>query len=234
MDVQRSTSIMLLALVAGFATAADTDDASYLGPPAFDAPQESDIAVELKIGPELQTAKALYQQAKWKDVVDQLTDLILLESQGPGAVDALFLRAEARVQLEEYAEALSDYQQLLTRKASQVQFTHAQFRVAELNHLLGQFDDAIAHLEKFRRREPKHELNAYILPYLAEAYEKTGKRDEARRIYVEALRKFPDGPKHIQCRLQIAILDYHRKRYESSRKLLDEVVTKTQAPSSYY
>ena len=180
--------------------------------------------VELQVCEELDEAKDHYNRTEWKPAVEKLNSFLTENPEHKRAKDALFLRGEANVQLQQYEAARKDFEQLLLLSPNESQSAHARFRLAELTMLLGNQKQARHLLNQFRQFHPSHELNAYVLPYLAEIVAREGNFDWAGSLYQELLRKYPDGPLNDESQLRSAILDYHKRAYISASEKLFQLV----------
>lgn len=180
--------------------------------------------VALEVSEELERAKEAYTEGKWQFVIDSLTEFLTDYPGDNRFADALFLRAESLVQLERYTEARRDFKQLLTRQPHPTQKVHADFRIAESTMLLGEQQEAQRQLESFRAAHPQHELNAYVIPYLAETVAKNGNTAWSAGLYSETLERFPNGPLTSQARLRLALLKYQNNEFQSANNKLFQFV----------
>lgn len=190
--------------------------------------------VELQITEELLAAKDQYERGEWNLVIDQMTKFVTEYPADDRFVDALFLRAESLVQLKRYAEARRDFTQLLTINPNTTQKSHAQFRIAEATMLLEERSEAQQLLEQFGKDYPNHELNAYVLPYLAETVARAGNTAWASSLYVESLQQFPNGPLTKESRLRLALLKYQEDDFQSAYDKLFQVVETSDRTSTEF
>lgn len=179
-------------------------------------------AVDLEPHPEIAIAKQHYERGEWQQAVEQLAPL--LASRGTPAPGAVFLTAESLVQLGRYADAERAFVKLLSLKPTTALRVHARFRIAEAARLQTNPLRAQRLLQQFRRDFPAHELNAYVIHYLAESLARTGQLESARLSYDESLERFPSGPLNEQSRFQSALLHYQVEDFEAAHEQLSQLV----------
>ena len=188
--------------------------------------------VELQISEELNLARDLYEEKDWQSTIDTLTPFLTKHLRHPRYGDALFLRAEALVQLQEYARAREDFEELLKTRPATTQVAHARFRIAEATMLLKEPERAKRLLQQFMSDFPQHRLNGYAIPYLAETAGRAGDIAWARDLYRASVRRFPNGPRNGDARYRLALLDYQLKDFGAAREGLANVIKSNSTDSA--
>lgn len=230
-------TLLWLLLLCGAASSAAEEGKSETGssePKAALELQFSLDPVELEASAELHQARQHYDRAEWSACVALLEAFLDEHPQDARLPDALFMKAEALIQLKRYADARSDFAQLLNRHPNKTQRVHARFRIAESAMLSGDLPLARQLLEKFRADYPVHELNAYVIPYLAETLGRLGDAQKALGLYTESLRQYPAGPLARESQLRLGILHYQEKNYQAAREILFELAEASQRSAVGY
>lgn len=145
-----------------------------------------------------------YEKGRWQAAIQEFQAFLIQHPQHPGHDEAQFLLGEAQVQLGRYAEAQATLRAFVTQHPNHTYAKLARFRLGESAFLAGDHPVATEALQQFQDAFPQDALLAYVLPYLAEIALTAGEVDRAEKLYMRALREFPQTPYQRECRFGLA------------------------------
>lgn len=116
-----------------------------------------------------QEAATYYQSESWQAAADSFAAFVAESPQAASVPTALFYQAEARLQLEQYAQAQELFQQYLAcGSTSDRNRARAEFQVGKTAWMLGQYDLARERLTSFTTNNSAHRLASVAKQHLAE------------------------------------------------------------------
>jgi len=203
---RRAATIALMALLLGTTLSASADEA------------DEQYAV----------AAGHYAVERWKLAAEEFRSFLEKYPNHSSANRAVFLRAEALVQLGHYNEAGKQFRNYLNREPNGRFAARALFRAGESAYLSGNHDLARSELTRFLAAHPDDPANAMVLPYLGDLALGSDDREAAVRYFRDGLARFPQGPLAEECRFGLARALEGKGKNQEAERLYRAVAAKEQ------
>ena len=203
-------TVLLIAIVAGFAASGLADDADD------------------------QFAQAANQYAAkhWDQAVTGFRDFLHEYPANPKRGKAMYFEGEALMQLNRHAEAYPLFVDLLDEQPTGPYAKQALFRAAETAVASGKNAEAEIRLSQFQAQYAGDKLNANILLFRGELALHIGDQAASAQWYNASLEKFPDAPIADECRLRLAHVLELQKHSDAAEEQIRAVAEHDHTPWS--
>ncbi len=173
-----------------------------------------------------------YERGRWQLAADEFGAYLTEYAQESPerSAQAHFFRGEALVQVGQNDRARDSFQGFLDRAPSHKHAPRALFRIAEIAYLTGDGDAARQALQRFHGKYPNDDLLSFVLPYLGELTLEAGDAAGAQDLYVDALERFPTGPRSDECRFGLGRALQRQGDTEAAARFFAPLATQATSP----
>ena len=141
-----------------------------------------------------------YEQGRWEAAASEFQTFLARFASDKRAPSVRFFLGECFVQLRQYQAAYDVFSKLKAETQASEYQSQIEFRVGESAYLMGDVKRAMPLIDQFTQAHPDDKMCQYALPYLGDMALANGNFELAKSSYSEALKRFPDGPLHDECR----------------------------------
>jgi TolA-binding protein len=149
--------------------------------PLLADPGDDDYALAVK----------LYNGSRWNTASEAFRKFLKEAPKHPQVPSARMLLGEALTRQEKYTEARTVLRGYVGDYAKAKDLADAMYRVAECSYFLDDFKSAEKEFQAFLKKDPKHKLAEYALPYLGDAQLRLKNPQAASVSFSKALKTYP-------------------------------------------
>ncbi len=188
------------------------------------------VAADEPANDQYRVAAAHYGQGRWQLAADEFTAFLREHPQDSRANLTRFYLGETLVQLNRLDDARKSLAEFLAAEPESRFARQALFRKGEAALLAGDRAAAQVDLAAFHQKYPKDELDAFVLPYLADLELSADHVARAQELYEEALTRFATGPLAGECKLGLGRALETQSRFADAAKHYRELSEKRDSP----
>ena len=145
-----------------------------------------------------------YEQGRWEAAAVEFQSFLTRFSEDARGPSVRFFLGECYVQMRQYQAAYDVFRALKSEDAVRAYQSQIEFRIGETAYLMGDGQRAFPALQQFTNNHPDDAMCQYALPYLGDLALGRGDLELAKASYRDALKRFPEGPLHDECRFGLA------------------------------
>ena len=154
---------------------------------------------------DLERAKGLVSEGRYREAIPILEDLVAYEEQGPFRSEAGYFLGIAMYQNFQYREADTHLTNAITQKDAYY-YESALMHYAILHYLLNDYDRTISALSRYTKEFPHGDLIPFALFMLGKSYRETGNTAKAKSYFLEVRDKYADSEVYSDAVEEIASL----------------------------
>jgi tol-pal system protein YbgF len=121
--------------------------------------------------------------------------------------DEHFQQAQDYYKADDFAAALQQYQDHITKFPQSAYLEIAQYWVGHCTFKMGNYDQAILKFEQFRTAYPAHNRVPFAMHNQAVAYSRIGQNERAKSLFQRLIREYPDDAASESARNQLRQLE---------------------------
>ena len=188
--------------------------------PAQDSKENSDFKL----------AVSLYNDKMYDLALEQFKQFINLFPNSPQSVDARFYEGLTQLKLKKYDDARYTFQNFALSYPDNIKAPDAWMNVAEVYLALNNPHEAALAFERVKTFNPKSKQAPTALLKAAQYYQKSGDREDAKRVLRVLTQEYTDPSVVLPGHLQYAELLMEDKDYEGARLECRKVIEATKDP----
>ncbi len=171
-----------------------------------------------------------YAVGRWRLAAEEFQVFLDAYPKHARAGEALFLSAEALMQLGKYDEAGARFRRYLSEQPQGGLLREALYRAGESAYLAGDYQRAGPPLKRFLAEYPDDKGNATVLPYLGDIALGEKNARAAATCFRDGLKRFPDGPLAAECRYGLGRALEQRGEHDEAERLYAAVSAQPKDP----
>ena len=171
-----------------------------------------------------------YARSRWQLSIEEFQNLLGDYPDHPKAEQSAFFLAEALLQVDQLADARTQFRAFFEKHPESRFARQARFRAGEASYLLDELDIAKQELEAFRAKHPDDALDSFALPYLGEIALASDDFPLALQLFQQGLQRFPEGAMQDDCRFGLARALDKTGQSEEAQRLYLAVASKAASP----
>ncbi|MGL4943505.1 MAG: tetratricopeptide repeat protein [Thermoguttaceae bacterium] len=179
---------------------------------------------------QLAQAKAAYDAKNAVQAVALYSDFLGKFPNDARASEARYFLAESYLQMQDYANAGTQYKTLMDASPTSEYGRLALFRIGEIPYLLEKYDVAKSFLKSFVEQFQYDACNRFAIYYLGDIAMQQGNVDEAAYYFSECMRLFPTGDRFADSKLGMAWVKERQNDFAGADAIYSELTSNATNP----